>query len=59
MFTIHLSLVSLLGICLVMLIGVGWVFVFGVIIGRGFEPDKKLPILGSLMAPPATSAPRR
>ena len=56
-FTIQLSLVSLLGICLVTLIGVGWVFAFGVIIGRGFEPDDKMPVLGRLVAPPAETAP--
>jgi cell division protein FtsN len=54
-FTIRLSLASLFGICLVSLIGAGWVFAFGVIIGRGFEPDKKLPMLGRLMAPAETA----
>jgi cell division protein FtsN len=56
-FTIQLSLASLLGVCLVALIGAGWVFAFGVIIGRGFEPDKKLPLLGRLMAPAAETTP--
>jgi len=55
-FTVRLSPLSLLGICLVSLIGAGWVFFFGVLIGRGFEPDKKMPMLGRLMTPRAENA---
>jgi cell division septation protein DedD len=55
-FTFQLSLVSLLGICLVALIGAGWIFAFGVIIGRGFDPDQKMPGFGRL-APPSAEAP--
>ena len=58
-FTLQLSLTSLLGVCLVALIGAGWIFAFGVIIGRGFEPEKKLPVLGRLMAPAAEAAPEQ
>jgi hypothetical protein len=56
-FTFQLSLVSLLGICLVALIGAGWIFAFGVIIGRGFEPDEKLPVLGRLATPGGDASP--
>ena len=49
MFAFQLSLASLLGISLVVLIATGWVFAFGVIVGRGFEPEKKVPVLGRLV----------
>lgn len=57
-FTLRLSLASLLGIGLVALIGVGWAFAFGMIIGRGFEPEQKLPVLGRLTPQPQTEAPQ-
>ena len=56
-FTIKLSLLSLVGVSLVMLLGVGWIFAFGVIIGRGFEPEKKVPVLGRLVPQATDQAP--
>jgi cell division protein FtsN len=46
--TINLTLISLIGIGMVALIALSWAFAFGVIIGRGLEPEESVPILGRL-----------
>ncbi len=48
-FTLRLSLLSLIGLGSVSLVAVAWVFALGVIVGRGFAPEDKLPTLGRLV----------
>ena len=50
-FTLKLSVLSLFGIGAASLVAVGWVFALGIIIGRGFSPEEKLPVLGRLVPP--------
>jgi cell division protein FtsN len=53
--TINLTLVGVIGIGMVGLIALSWAFAFGVIIGRGLEPEETVPMLGRLA--PQQSAP--
>ena len=56
-FTIRLSLSGLITAGIIALIGLGWIFAFGVIIGRGYDPAQKIPELARLMpAQPAGNA---
>ena len=48
-FTIKLSLLSLLGIGSASLVAVVWIFALGIIVGRGYAPEDKVPVLGKLM----------
>ena len=41
-YTLHLTFPMLLTTVIVVLIGVSWVFMFGVMVGRGYNPDAKL-----------------
>ena len=41
-YTLNLAFSTLLTTVIVVLIGVSWVFMFGVIVGRGYNPDAKL-----------------
>ncbi|MEG2139695.1 MAG: SPOR domain-containing protein [Bilophila sp.] len=51
-YTLSLSFSGLITSGIIMIIAVGWVFAFGVIVGRGYNPEKKLPELASLLPPP-------
>ena len=51
--TFKLSILSLLGIGSASLIAVVWIFALGIIVGRGYAPEDKVPVLGKLM-PDAT-----
>lgn len=43
-YTIHVTLPSLISAGIVAIIGFGWVFVLGVIVGRGYNPEERLGI---------------
>ncbi len=47
--TFTCSLTSVIGILIAIVIGAFWAFTFGVIIGRGYEPEDAVPGLGKLM----------
>ena len=51
-YTFSLSFSGLLTGGIVMIIAIGWIFAFGVIVGRGYNPEKKLPELARLLPPP-------
>ena len=51
-FTLQLSLPAMITAIIVGLLAVGWVFAFGVIVGRGHNPEKKMPELAKLLPPP-------
>lgn len=48
-FTLELSLSALITSAVVSCVALGWVFAFGVIIGRGYSPAAQLPGLASIM----------
>ncbi len=50
--TVRLSLSSLVTSVIVLIIGLSWVFAFGVIVGRGQNPEQEMPGLASLLPPP-------
>jgi cell division protein FtsN len=52
--TVNLTLAGAIGIGMVGLIALSWAFAFGVIIGRGLEPEETVPMLGRL-APQQTA----
>lgn len=51
-YTITLSFSGLVTSGIIMIIAIGWIFAFGVIVGRGYNPEKKLPELARLLPPP-------
>lgn len=51
-YTLSLSFSGLITSGIVMIIAIGWIFAFGVIVGRGFNPEKKLPELARLLPAP-------
>jgi len=54
-YTIHVTLPSLISAGIVAIIGFGWVFVLGVIVGRGYNPEERLGI-NRIMPKPAVNA---
>lgn len=44
-YTLHLTFSSLVTVGIVLIIGIGWAFVLGVMVGRGYNPEKKVPQL--------------
>ena len=54
-YTVQLSLSAIITSGIVLIIGLGWVFAFGVIVGRGYNPESKMPGLATLV-PPASNA---
>ncbi len=44
-YTLHLTFSSLVTAGIVLIIGIGWAFVLGVMVGRGYNPEKKVPQL--------------
>ncbi len=54
-YTIHVTLPSLISAGIVAIIGFGWVFVLGVIVGRGYNPEERLGI-DRIMPKPAVNA---
>ncbi len=51
-YTISLSFSGLITSGIISIIAIGWIFAFGVIVGRGYNPEKKLPELASLLPAP-------
>jgi cell division septation protein DedD len=54
-YTINVTLASLISAGIVAIIGFGWVFVLGVIVGRGYNPEERLGI-DRIMPKPAVNA---
>lgn len=44
-YNLHLTFSSLVTAGIVLIIGIGWAFVLGVMVGRGYNPEKKVPQL--------------
>ena len=55
-YTFSLSFAGLLTSGIVIIIAIGWIFAFGVIVGRGINPEKQLPELAKLLPAPADNA---
>lgn len=51
-FTLTLSFAGLVSSVIIIIIALGWTFTFGVIIGRGYNPEKQLPELARLLPAP-------
>lgn len=61
-FTFSLSLSAIIGISTVLVISIVWAFVFGLIVGRGYQPEEVVPELKHIMPenkPVAEVAPLR
>ncbi len=52
--TFRLSVPAFLAALTVLILGLTWIFILGVIIGRGQNPEEKVPGLASLVSRPAT-----
>lgn len=48
-FTFSLRLPELLGLTVIILVGFIWVFIFGLLVGRGYQPEEALPELKHIM----------
>lgn len=48
-YTLRLTLSSIMTAVIVLVIGIGWSFVLGVMVGRGYNPEKKIPQLASFL----------
>ncbi|MBG0775547.1 MAG: SPOR domain-containing protein [Desulfovibrionaceae bacterium] len=48
-FTFHFSLTGLICAATVLLLGMVWVFIFGVLVGRGYQPESSVPQLARIM----------
>ena len=48
-YSFELSLPVLIGASALLIVGVIWVFIFGVLVGRGYQPELNLPELARLM----------
>lgn len=48
-FTFSLRLPELIGLTVIILVGFVWVFIFGLLVGRGYQPEEALPELKHLM----------
>lgn len=48
-FTFSLRLPELVGLNVIILVGFIWVFIFGLLVGRGYQPEEALPELKHLM----------
>ena len=59
-YTFSLSFSGLITSGIIAIIAIGWIFAFGVIVGRGYNPEKKMPELARLLPPPegAEEAPK-
>ncbi len=42
-------------LCVLLLVGFGWIFTFGLLVGRGFMPEERLPALAEIMPGKQTS----
>ncbi len=58
-YTISLSFAGLITSFIILIIAVGWIFAFGVIIGRGYNPEKELPELAKLLPPQPEDAQKK
>ena len=47
--TLRVSFAGLLASAIILMIALGWMFAFGVIVGRGYDPEEKLPRLAGLL----------
>lgn len=54
-FNVQVTLSALITTGIIAIIGLGWVFAFGVIVGRGYNPEKKMPELAKLLPAPAST----
>lgn len=48
-FTFSLRLPELIGLTVIILVGFIWVFIFGLLVGRGYQPEEALPELKHIM----------
>lgn len=48
-YTLRLTASSIITAVIVLVIGIGWSFVLGVMVGRGYNPEKKIPQLASFL----------
>jgi len=55
-FTLELSLGGLVTLGVAVIIGLVWVFIFGIIVGRGYRPEQAVPEIARIM-PDASRAP--
>ena len=46
---LRVSIAGLLASALILMIALGWMFAIGVIVGRGYDPEEKLPRLAGLL----------
>lgn len=51
-YTLSLSFAGLISSVIIIIIAIGWTFTLGVIIGRGYNPEKQLPELAKLLPAP-------
>ncbi|WP_027186119.1 SPOR domain-containing protein [Desulfovibrio inopinatus] len=48
-FSIELTMSGLVSIAVVVVLGVAWVFILGVLVGRGYKPEKAVPELAQIL----------
>lgn len=48
-YILHISFAGLLASTILLIIALGWIFAFGVIIGRGYNPEEKMPTFAQML----------
>ncbi len=46
---VEVAVSTLVVVCVVLVLGVVWSFIFGVLVGRGYQPEEKVPSLAEIM----------
>ncbi len=54
-FAIELTTAKIVSVGIVMVLGISWVFILGILVGRGYRPEEAVPELAQIM--PATESP--
>lgn len=55
-FTLELTTAKIVSVGIVVVLGISWVFILGILVGRGYRPEEAVPELAQIMPAPETPA---
>lgn len=55
-YTVSFSLAGVISLCVLTLVALSWIFILGVLVGRGYKPEKAVPELERIMPQPQEQA---
>ncbi len=53
-FTLELTTAKIVSVGIVVVLGISWVFILGILVGRGYRPEEAVPELAQIMPAPET-----